>query len=73
MIWVPKDKIKKTNYSLVCQVRKDYPNSYIIYKPHPDLENKLRSKGQEEDLIQNIADSIANKVAIQELLEYLIG
>ena len=49
---VPKDTIKKTNYSLVCQVRKDYPNDYIIYKPHPDLENKLRSKGQEEDLFK---------------------
>ena len=64
---VPDNSIEKTNFSLVCQVRKDFPNDYIIYKPHPDLENGLRSKGHEENLIKNIADSIANKVSIEEL------
>jgi len=66
---VPNDGIQKTNYSLVCQVKKDYPNDYIIYKPHPDLENNLRSRGVEEVLIKNIADSIAHKIAINDLFE----
>ena len=66
---VPKNTIKKTNYSLVCRVRADYPNYYIIYKPHPDLEQGLRSKGLEEDFIKNVADSIANKTAIKDLFE----
>ena len=66
---VPNNSIKKTNYSLVCQVRKDFPNDYIIYKPHPDLEKGLRSRGLEENFIKNIADSIAYKIAIEELFE----
>ena len=66
---VPDNTIEKTNYSLVSQVRKDYPNSYIIYKPHPDLEKGLRSKGSEEHLIKNIADLIAYQTSIQDLFE----
>ena len=42
---VPDDTIPKTNFSLVKQVREDYPNSFIIYKPHPDTELGLRAKG----------------------------
>ncbi len=66
---VPNNTIKKTNYSLVCKVREDYPNDYIIYKPHPDLENGLRAKGFEENHIKNIADLIAYKTSITELFE----
>ena len=66
---VPNNTIKKTNYALVCKVREDYPNDYIIYKPHPDLEHGLRSKGLEEVFIKNIADSIAYKTAIKDLFE----
>lgn len=66
---VPDNTIKKSNYSLVCKVRKDFPNDYIIYKPHPDIEKGLRSKGVEEKFIKNIADSIANKIAIEELFK----
>ena len=42
---VPNDTILKTNFALVEQVRKDYPDAYIIYKPHPDTESGLRAKG----------------------------
>ena len=66
---VPNNSLKKTNFSLVRQVRKDFPNDYIIYKPHPDLEQGLRSKGSEEYLIKNIADNVAYKTAIEELFE----
>lgn len=66
---VPGDKIEKTNYSLVRQVKKDFPNYYIIYKPHPDLEQGLRSYGSEDHLIGEIADFIANKSDIQNLFK----
>ena len=39
---VPNDTIPKTNFALVSQARKDFPEAYIIYKPHPDLESGLR-------------------------------
>ena len=48
-------------------MRKDYPSSYIIYKPHPDLEKGLRSSGNKENLIIGIADEIANAASIHEL------
>ncbi len=66
---VPKNKIKPTNFSLVCKVKEDYPNHYIIYKPHPDLEEGLRSKGLEENNIKLVADSIANNTAINDLFK----
>ena len=66
---VPDDKIDKTNYSLVKQVKKDFPNYFIIYKPHPDLEEGLRSHGSEDHLIEKIADFIAKKSDIQDLFK----
>ena len=42
---MPDNTIPKTNFALIKQVRKDYPNAYIIYKPHPDIELGLRVKG----------------------------
>ena len=56
---VPNDTISKTNYSLVAQVRKDYPDSFIIYKPHPDVDSGLRAKGKKEEAINKIADFVA--------------
>ena len=51
---VPDNTIQKTNFALVEQVRKDYPDSYIIYKPHPDTESGLRAKGTEDDLLMRM-------------------
>ena len=64
---VPGNTISKTNYSLVEQVRKDYPSSYIVYKPHPDIESGLRAKGIKEDAILENADLIAYKTSLEEL------
>ena len=64
---VPDDTIPKTNFSLVKQVRKDYPNSFIIYKPHPDTELGLRAKGTKESSIKEIADFVANNIPLEEL------
>ena len=45
---VPDDTISKTNFALVEQVRRDYPDAYIIYKHHPDTEAGLRIKGNKD-------------------------
>jgi len=62
---VPNDTIPKTNYSLVAQVKKDYPDSYIIYKPHPDVDSGLRAKGKKEEAINKIADFVANDTPLE--------
>ena len=64
---VPENTIQRTNFALVEQVRKDYPNAYIIYKPHPDTESGLRVKGKEEDSIIINADLIAHKTSLEDL------
>ena len=66
---VPDDTLTKTNYSLVEQVRKDYPDAYIIYKPHPDTESGLRVKGNKETFICENADLIANKISLEDLFK----
>ena len=64
---VPNNTIQKTNFALVERVRKDYPDSYIIYKPHPDTESGLRSKGINDDSIKFNADLIAYKTSLEDL------
>ena len=66
---VPDNTIPKTNFALVEQVRKDFPDSYIIYKPHPDTESGLRAKGTEEDFINENADLIAYKTSLEDLFK----
>ena len=66
---VPENTIPKTNYGLVEQVRKDYPDSYIIYKPHPDTEAGLRANGKEDKSINLHADFIAYKTSLDDLFE----
>ncbi len=64
---VPNDTISKTNFALVEQVRRDYPDAYIIYKPHPDNESGLRVNGTKDSSIYEIADFIANKIPVEHL------
>ena len=66
---VPNDTIPKTNYALVMQVKKDYPDAYIIYKPHPDVESGLRAKGKNESAIIEIADYIAYETPLEYLFK----
>ena len=64
---VPNDTILKTNFALVEQVRRDYPDAYIIYKPHPDTESGLRIKGTNDSSIIKNADYIANNISVENL------
>ncbi len=59
--------IQKTNFALVERVRKDYPDAFIIYKPHPDTESGLRAKGERDSDISYYADLIAYKTSLEDL------
>ena len=64
---VPDNTIQKTNFALVEKVRKDYPDAFIIYKPHPDTESGLRAKGERDSDIGDYADLIASKTSLEDL------
>jgi len=51
----------KTTADLVTAVRRDFPDAFLIYKPHPDVEAGLRAGSVSEavDLVARDADPIA--------------
>ena len=61
--------ISRSNYELVKKVKIDNPNSYIIYKPHPDVEAGLRLKGSKERLIKNMVNSVVKNNSLEDLFE----
>ncbi|MBL4751175.1 MAG: capsular polysaccharide biosynthesis protein [Amylibacter sp.] len=56
----------KSNLQLLQAVRQDFPDAYIIYKPHPDVEAGLRVGGSEAD---KYADIVAAECNMAVLLE----
>ena len=61
----------KTNFDLIKEVRTANPNAYIIYKPHPDIEAGLRSKGVNEQLIDHYCENIIHNTSIIQLFDYV--
>ncbi len=55
----------KTNLGLLQSVRKDFPEAYIIYKPHPDVEAGLRMGQIATD---KYADIVADESNMADLL-----
>jgi len=55
----------KTNLELLQAVRKDYPDAYIVYKPHPDVEAGLRIGVINAG---GLADYVAEKSNMADLL-----
>ena len=64
---VPDNTIQKTNFALVEKVRNDYPDAFIIYKPHPDIESGLRAKGSKDSSISDYVDLIAYRTSLNDL------
>lgn len=56
------------NGELLKTVRAEFPDDFIIYKPHPDVEAGLRVGKVDEETIK-LADFVANEVSIGECLE----
>jgi capsular polysaccharide export protein len=61
----------KTNLALIQEVRRNNPAAYIIYKPHPDVEEGLRKGKLTWDEIKQLVNKIENNVAIVTLFEYI--
>lgn len=59
----------KTNLDLLKKVRQDHPDSYIIYKPHPDVQTGLRiGKISDQDML-TYANQIELNTSILECFE----
>jgi len=58
----------KTNMSLLQMVRSANPQSYIVYKPHPDVVAGLRKLGMDEEFAREFCDEILPFANIADLL-----
>ncbi|MFV5455064.1 capsular polysaccharide biosynthesis protein [Acinetobacter towneri] len=59
----------KTNLELLKQVRENHPDSYIIYKPHPDVQTGLRVGKIPEKDMWIYADQIELNTSILECFD----
>lgn len=48
-----------TNLDLLRRVRKENPGAYLIYKPHPDVEQGLRPGAIPKEHLEGLADHLA--------------
>lgn len=58
----------KSNAALIQRVRQDYPDAYLIYKPHPDVEAGLRA-GKVDSRTLALVDYVAHKAAMPDCLD----
>ncbi|MCH7315723.1 capsular polysaccharide biosynthesis protein [Acinetobacter sp. ANC 3882] len=61
----------KTNLALIEEVRRNNPHAYIIYKPHPDVEEGLRKGKIVWDEMKHLVDRLEKNVSIITLFEYI--
>ncbi|EGQ9284272.1 capsular polysaccharide biosynthesis protein [Vibrio parahaemolyticus] len=54
----------KTNYQLLQAVRKNCPDAFIVYKPHPDVVSKNRPREENRDKFISIIDHEERDVCI---------
>ena len=59
----------RTNIGLVRAVWEAHPDSYLLYKPHPDVAAGLRARGQGERQVRDWCDEVLTEVAMGRLLE----
>jgi 3'(2'),5'-bisphosphate nucleotidase len=57
-----------TNLGLLQAVRRERPEAWIVYRPHPDVSARLRAPGQGEDTAARWCDEIAADPPITALL-----
>jgi capsular polysaccharide export protein len=58
----------KTNLGLLERGRRENPDDYIIYKPHPDVAAGVRRAGRSEAEAGHYCNSIVNDAPIHELI-----
>ncbi len=60
-----------TNLALLQAARRNNPDAFLIYKPHPDVEAGLRRGKLAPDQTDGLADRVIGDVAIVDLLDRL--
>lgn len=58
-----------TNLDLVKATKEAFPESYLVYKPHPDVLAGLRDGGDAEEAISKIVDAVVPNADIARLLQ----
>ncbi|HET7577142.1 MAG TPA: hypothetical protein VFK19_11345 [Sphingomicrobium sp.] len=58
-----------SNFELLCRVRAEAPDAFLIYKPHPDVEAGHRKGAIPDDRCLSVADEIAGDQSISALLD----
>lgn len=61
----------KTNLDLIKEVRRNNPNTHIIYKPHPDVESGLRKGKIVREEIKHLVDHVEENQSIIKLFEHI--
>lgn len=56
----------KNNIELLQEVRSDFPNKIILYKPHPDYEAGLREGYESQQEVLKYADSVLDNTSITD-------
>lgn len=51
----------RSNLALLRAARARYPNAFLVYKPHPDVEDGLRSGRIDPDTLAGLADHVADR------------
>lgn len=59
----------RSNLALLQQVRQQYPEAYLVYKPHPDVVAGLRQAGAADKAPYTCADEVVTDVPILTLFE----
>jgi len=61
----------RTNMDLLRAARRQSPDAYIVYKPHPDVVVKMRRPGVEEDAAGSLCDAVVLHAAMGTLLDQI--
>lgn len=59
----------RSNVALLRRVRAEYPDAYIVYKPHPDVVAGLRARDGEADEIARLCDEILPHADALDLID----
>ncbi len=58
----------RTNIGLLQSVRNANPDAYLVYKPHPDVQARLRAEGKSEGEARRWCDEVVTQAGMGDLL-----
>ncbi len=59
----------RSNLALLQAVRREHPDAFLLYKPHPDVFAGLRRRGDGEDHAPKFCDQVLGNVPMERLLD----